>query len=98
MLVQETDRRSEPRREASGLVWLLFVDDRGQGVTRKGRLLDESEHGFRARYAGAGLPSGAEVAFLCGRCAGRARVAWSRTSSGADGESGFFILDREQSA
>ncbi|MDX2153689.1 MAG: hypothetical protein SFV54_23300 [Bryobacteraceae bacterium] len=95
-LVTEIERRGEPRREASGPVWLLGADSAGRGITCKGRLLDESEHGFRARYVGSPFRSGAEIAFLCRKSAGRARVAWTRTDGGPEAESGFFILEKEE--
>jgi hypothetical protein len=83
------ERRSEPRRPASGPVALRL---NGRLLaTVPGLLLDIADSGFRARHASSALVPGEVVDFEFAGGEGRARVIWTRIL-GERVESGFLIL------
>jgi hypothetical protein len=88
-----SDRRTEPRRPASGQVKL-----RPEGFATTsvpGQMMDVNSGGFRARHSFQTLVSGHIVDFVYGSLEGRARVVWTRIVSDHV-ESGFLILPRAQ--
>lgn len=87
------DRRTQPRRPASGQINL-----RPEGLaaaTAAGQMLDINSGGFRARHSFQTLVSGHIVEFAYKRQKGRARVVWTRIL-GDQVESGFMILPRTE--
>ena len=83
------DRRTEPRRPASG-----HVEIRPEGfpaISVLGEMVDINNSGFRARHSQQALGSGRIAEFTYGSVEGRARVVWTRILSDHV-ESGFMIL------
>ena len=88
------DRRSEPRRPASGQVELR-PEWFASTTCVSGEMLDIHSGGFRARHSFQALVSGHIVKFVYGSQQGRARVVWTRIVDDQV-ESGFLILPRTQ--
>jgi len=89
------ERRKHERRQTSGSVYFWW--DEAFGREARGRLLDESEAGFRARHHCPELTAGQLVGIRLGGVESRARVAWTRVQ-GDEVESGFTLLNAEQSS
>ena len=83
------DRRTEPRRPASGAVKIR--PDGLPAISIPGEMVDINDSGFRARHSFQALGSGHIVEFAYGSVQGRARVVWTRILSDHV-ESGFLIL------
>ena len=83
------DRRTEPRRPASGAVKIR--PDGIPAISIPGEMVDINGSGFRARHSFQALGSGRIVEFAYGSVQGRARVVWTRIHSDHV-ESGFLIL------
>ena len=83
------EQRREHRRTAAGELRLLLDDPRPLQI--EGRLVDSSDHGFRAAHQFTALQAGQEVCFLHSNACGRARVMWNRVLL-EHVESGFLIL------
>jgi hypothetical protein len=83
------DHRKEPRFVCRGDVRISVADPSAKDL--KAELLDISNHGFRASYAGEMLSPGTEVAFHHRFFQGRARVMWSRHLPDHN-ESGCMVL------
>ncbi len=84
------DRRKEPREPADGEL-TLFCDDPAPAEVR-GRLVDISRSGFRARHSYQRFEPGQNVRFLRPDSSGRARVMWNRILEDHV-ETGFLVLD-----
>lgn len=89
VLAKRWERRREPRRPAQGEVW-LWTRDPGSAVIH-GRLVDLSNHGFRAAHSCQNLQAGGHVRFQHAYGRGTARVVWNRILAGGV-ESGFLVL------
>ena len=83
------DRRTEPRRPASGHVQIC--PGGFPAISIPGEMVDINGSGFRARHSFQALGSGRIVEFAYGSVQGRARVVWTRILSDHV-ESGFLIL------
>ena len=83
------DRRSERRHPADGELKFSFDDPARMEVS--GRLLDQSNSGFRAMHGYAALHTGQVVEFRHPITFGKARVMWNRID-GDRVESGFLII------
>ena len=93
-----SERRAEVRRGANAIVKLTV--DEPLPLEFRGRLLDRSEHGFRAVHQQTDLSAGQEVRFRYASAQGRARVVWNRVLP-KHVESGFLVLttwNRESSS
>jgi hypothetical protein len=87
--MSQSEKRREPRREASGVVHVRFSDP--QAVEIEGHLMDVSPGGFRMSHHFASLAAGQIVEFSHVEAKGRARVIWNRIL--ADGvETGFLVV------
>ena len=82
------ERRREPRIPAGALI--QFLPD-GSDALVDARMIDRSEHGFRAAHQCLALSAGQEVWFRDGNRVGKARVIWNQLL-GHTTESGFMIL------
>jgi hypothetical protein len=83
------DSRREPRRQASGAVYVTFEDPRKQEI--RGQLIDVSVSGFRMAHAFASLEAGQLVEYSYTEAAGQARVVWNRITNGRV-ETGFVVI------
>ncbi len=86
--MRKIERRREPRIPAEDLIQLL---PDGTNVLVDARLLDRSEHGFRATHSCLALTAGQEVWFRDGERVDKARVMWNWVV-GENMQSGFMIL------
>ena len=84
-----SEKRREPRREASGVVHVRFTDPKTTEI--EGRLMDISPGGFRMSHQFASLTAGQEVEFSHTEARGRARVIWNRIVADRV-ETGFLVL------
>ncbi|MGA2739684.1 MAG: PilZ domain-containing protein [Bryobacteraceae bacterium] len=83
------NRRSEPRRLATGTVQLKFEGVAGSEVELD--LMDVSASGFRVCHAYGPLALGAKAAFRHADAAGKARVVWNWLSPDHM-ETGFVVF------
>jgi hypothetical protein len=83
------ERRREPRVPTEALIQLLPA---GTNVVVNARLLDRSEHGFRAAHGCLALTTALEVCFRDGEREGKARVMWNCVVGENKLQSGFMIL------
>jgi len=83
------EKRSEPRRSASGVVRVRFTDPKA--VEIEGRLMDLSPGGFRMSHSFASLEAGQIVEFTHVEAKGRARVIWNRITD-KNVETGFLVV------
>jgi hypothetical protein len=94
-IIDGIERRRERRRQARDRVYLVVGRPCPQLVV--GRLVDQSEGGFRAVHSHMRLASGDAVQYFQSSTSGTAVVVWSRIFNGAV-ESGFQILDGDRDA
>lgn len=88
-MLNPADRRSEPRRPASGKVRLKFEAEPHRELDAE--LMDVSTSGFRASHGHGALLLGANVSFRHPEAHGKARVVWNWMH--ADGvETGFVVI------
>ena len=88
--MRTSERRREPRHPTEALIQLR-PDGTNQFVNA--RLLDRSEHGFRAAHDSVVLAAAQEVWFRDGEREGKARVIWNSVLGEDSLQSGFMILD-----
>jgi hypothetical protein len=86
MPVEPSNRRRSVRKNEHGMVVLVTAGAAAQQIS--GILMDENEHGFRARHPYSGFQPGHLVSFIhrCGE--GVARVIWHK-AFGSEFETGF---------
>jgi hypothetical protein len=83
------EQRKEQRELVAGEVSLIL--EAGGSLEFLGRLLDVSQHGFRASHTNTALSTGQRVRFRHSRRGGHALVMWNRILP-QHIESGFLIL------
>jgi hypothetical protein len=83
------EKRSEPRRAASGSVRVRFSNPQPRQI--QGRLIDISPSGFRMAHDDSSLGTGVIVEFAHAEASGQARVAWNRILEDSV-ETGFFVI------
>lgn len=83
------DRRAETRHDADGQVRLSFEEPVHQEIC--GRLMDFSNHGFRAVHDCSDLHAGQLVQFRHDVASGTARVMWNRILQERV-ETGFLVV------
>jgi hypothetical protein len=89
MELDPRERRKEPREDADAELTLV-VDDPLPAEVR-GRLVDVSRSGFRARHAYPRFEPGQRVRFRSAASQGLARVIWNRILNDRV-ETGFLLL------
>jgi hypothetical protein len=82
------DSRREPRRAAEGSVVVEFHNPQKRQL--EGRLVDQSESGFRMAHTSIELVPGMMVKFKHSSSSGTARVVWNRILQ-HQVETGFLI-------
>ena len=85
------ERRRHARKVAVGGVILRF-----EGIPEDvpGKLVDESESGFRARHRNLAITGNQRVDFHTSSRSGEARVIWNRIL-GKEVETGFVIVESD---
>ncbi len=84
-----SEKRKEPRRNASGHVRVRFSDP--GLIDLEGGLVDFSGSGFRMSHACTALETGVVVEFWHSAASGHARLMWNRVMPGGI-ESGFLVI------